>query len=199
MPGSDPLWGLTPPRTLCYASQMIPLPPLPPLLRDAALLPLRLLPTALQSQVLAIAVNRALSDSDTKQRFAFLDGRVVEVSVPDAGCTWRLKVGGGTVEAAAADATPDVTIRASLGDFAALAARRVDPDTLFFQRRLVMLGDTDLGLEVKNALDAVDPGTLPAWARTIAETAADLLEAPAAAGLRSGATVLAVKRDVGRG
>ncbi len=160
---------------------MIQLPPLPPLLRDAALLPLRFMPRALQSRVLAIAINRALAESDARERFAFLDGRVVEVDVPDAGCAWRLKVDGGTVAAAPADSAPDVTIRASLGDFAALAARRVDPDTLFFQRRLVMLGDTDLGLEVKNTLDAVDPGTLPGWARTIAETAADLLEASAPA------------------
>ncbi len=174
--GSDPLWGLTPPVTLCYALPMIPLPPLPPLLRDAALLPLRFLPPALQSRVLAVAVNRALAGTDTRDRFAFLDGKVVEVDVPDAACAWRLKVDGGTVEAAPAGAEPQVTIRASLGDFAALAARRVDPDTLFFQRRLVMLGDTDLGLQVKNTLDAVDPGSLPEWARTIAEVAADLLE-----------------------
>lgn len=38
-----------------------------------------------------------------------------------------------------------------------LLARRVeDPDTLFFARRLIMEGDTELGLVVKNALDAVE-------------------------------------------
>ena len=49
---------------------------------------------------------------------------------------------------------PDVTVRASLRDYVALALRREDPDTLFFSRRLVIEGDTDLGLTVKNALDA---------------------------------------------
>ena len=43
----------------------------------------------------------------------------------------------------------------------ALALRREDPDTLFFKRRLVMTGDTDLGLVVKNALDAIDWSRLP--------------------------------------
>lgn len=38
----------------------------------------------------------------------------------------------------------------------ALALREEDPDTLFFSRRLRMEGDTDLGLLVKNTLDAVD-------------------------------------------
>ena len=50
---------------------------------------------------------------------------------------------------------PDVTISASARDFAALARRRVDPDTLFFSRRLVIEGDTELGLIVKNTLDAL--------------------------------------------
>jgi predicted lipid carrier protein YhbT len=50
---------------------------------------------------------------------------------------------------------PDVTIRASLSDYLALALRREDPDTLFFTRRLVIEGDTALGLELKNALDAL--------------------------------------------
>jgi len=31
-----------------------------------------------------------------------------------------------------------------------------DPDTLFFSRRLTIDGDTELGLLVKNALDAID-------------------------------------------
>ena len=39
---------------------MIQFPPLPPLLRDAALLPLRFLPSGLQSGVLAVAVNRKI-------------------------------------------------------------------------------------------------------------------------------------------
>ncbi|OGA74158.1 MAG: hypothetical protein A3G81_12825 [Betaproteobacteria bacterium RIFCSPLOWO2_12_FULL_65_14] len=49
----------------------------------------------------------------------------------------------------------DVTIRASLPDYLALALRQEDPDTLFFTRRLVLEGDTALGLEIKNALDSL--------------------------------------------
>jgi len=50
---------------------------------------------------------------------------------------------------------PDVTIRAGLFDYLALALRQEDPDTLFFTRRLVLEGDTELGLAVKNALDSL--------------------------------------------
>jgi O2-independent ubiquinone biosynthesis accessory factor UbiT len=50
----------------------------------------------------------------------------------------------------------DVTIRAnSPADYLALALRQEDPDTLFFTRRLVLEGDTALGLEIKNALDSL--------------------------------------------
>jgi len=56
---------------------------------------------------------------------------------------------------------PDVVIRAAAHDYLALALRREDPDTLFFTRRLAIEGDTELGLIVKNALDAVDWDALP--------------------------------------
>ena len=51
---------------------------------------------------------------------------------------------------------PDLTISASAYDFYLLAMRKEDPDTLFFNRRLVVEGDTELGLIAKNALDAID-------------------------------------------
>jgi predicted lipid carrier protein YhbT len=46
------------------------------------------------------------------------------------------------------DAT-DLTISANAQDFLRLAQRQEDPDTLFFNRRLSMEGDTELGLVVK--------------------------------------------------
>jgi predicted lipid carrier protein YhbT len=50
----------------------------------------------------------------------------------------------------------DVTFTSTAQDFARLALRLEDPDTLFFNRRLLIEGDTDLGLMVKNMLDAVE-------------------------------------------
>ena len=53
-------------------------------------------------------------------------------------------------------ATPDLAFRANLSAFLQLAARQEDPDTLFFNRQLSIEGDTELGLIVKNMLDAVE-------------------------------------------
>ncbi len=50
----------------------------------------------------------------------------------------------------------DIEITASTYDFLQLAARQQDPDTLVFQRRLIIQGSTELGLEIKNFLDGLD-------------------------------------------
>ena len=50
----------------------------------------------------------------------------------------------------------DLSLRANLSAFLQLLARQEDPDTLFFNRQLSIEGDTELGLIVKNMLDAVE-------------------------------------------
>jgi predicted lipid carrier protein YhbT len=54
------------------------------------------------------------------------------------------------------DGPGEATIRGSLAAFRTLAERRQDPDQLFFQRRLVIEGDTELGLRLKNLLDSLE-------------------------------------------
>ncbi|MBO9355350.1 SCP2 domain-containing protein [Bordetella petrii] len=56
----------------------------------------------------------------------------------------------------------DLELGASMADFVALIRGVSDADTLFFQRRLRITGDTELGLIVKNWLDATER---PAWLR----------------------------------
>lgn len=50
----------------------------------------------------------------------------------------------------------DLAFSANLSAFLQLLARQEDPDTLFFNRELEITGDTELGLIVKNMLDAVE-------------------------------------------
>jgi len=56
---------------------------------------------------------------------------------------------------------PDLAFAANLSAFLQLLARQEDPDTLFFNRELEITGDTELGLIVKNMLDAVEWPSLP--------------------------------------
>lgn len=55
----------------------------------------------------------------------------------------------------------DVFIRGTGRDLLLLPRRQEDPDTLFFRQCLVIEGDTDLGLGVKNLLDGLVPDQLP--------------------------------------
>ncbi len=86
-----------------------------------------------------------------------LDGKVVLISVSDSGgealFTWRDGLFRPLINNPPA---PDLTFRAKLSAFLQLIARQEDPDTLFFNRQLSIEGDTELGLTVKNLLDAVE-------------------------------------------
>ena len=55
----------------------------------------------------------------------------------------------------------DAVIRGKLAGFVQLSAKTVDADTLFFQRKLVMEGDTAVALEFKNLTDGYDLEQLP--------------------------------------
>ena len=83
-----------------------------------------------------------------------LRGKVIRIEAPDLGLGVGVMLGRSGFRPSGA--APDVTIRARLADYARLALRREDPDTLFFSRQLVIEGDTELGLVVKNALDSAD-------------------------------------------
>jgi predicted lipid carrier protein YhbT len=72
--------------------------------------------------------------------------------VRDLGIHCRVTVAAGAVSASHAAA--DVLIEGSCGDLLLLASQREDPDSLFFSRRLRLQGDTELGLHLKNFLDA---------------------------------------------
>lgn len=58
-------------------------------------------------------------------------------------------------------AAHDLTFSANLSAYLQLLARQEDPDTLFFNRELSIEGDTELGLIVKNMLDAIEWPKLP--------------------------------------
>jgi predicted lipid carrier protein YhbT len=88
-----------------------------------------------------------------RSALAPLRGKVLRLEIAGLGFGPQLTLDG--IGLRPAFGKPDVTLRASLADFAALALRREDPDTLFFTRRLVLEGDTALGLEIRNALDAL--------------------------------------------
>jgi O2-independent ubiquinone biosynthesis accessory factor UbiT len=129
------------------------MPPILPL--DLLRLPLRLLPDVLHTQIFARVINHLLRGQRLGARLSELDGRSVCLDVHDAGTQLHFLVRNGQLVAAESP-NSQVIIRGELRDFIDLATRAKDPDTLFFNRRLSIDGDTEAGLHLKNLLDSHD-------------------------------------------
>jgi predicted lipid carrier protein YhbT len=87
---------------------------------------------------------------------SLLAGRRFEVRILDAGMTLRFGADDAGFKVDTSTDEPDLRFSANAADFARMMLREEDPDTLFFNRKLMIEGDTELGLIVKNLLDSVD-------------------------------------------
>lgn len=114
------------------------------------------LPTWPPSFVLTRVLNLALRQVIRRGDLQALYGKRIAIHVKDVGLHLHFTVMSTGFLSAKGNVLPDLTITASSYDFYLLAMRKEDPDTLFFNRRLVVEGDTELGLLAKNALDAID-------------------------------------------
>lgn len=101
--------------------------------------------------LLNVALRRDLPDDVYRQ----LIGRGVEIAVSDWGLRLRVCVMPRGFMPVRGDIATDLCISASARDFALLASGDEDPDTLYFDRRVVVEGDTELALLIKNTLDAL--------------------------------------------
>lgn len=118
--------------------------------------PLRLVPHPLQCGVLDLALEQLFRFHVAQGDLDFLDGRCLAIEIEDSGWRWPITLTNGRLRVLERDRPADVTIRGESAAFLVMAGRFEDPDTLFFQRRLVIEGDTDLGLGMKNFLDGLD-------------------------------------------
>lgn len=120
---------------------------------------LKALPAPMQHRWLERAIARVLAAPLSAGTLDFMQGRRLGIHVSDLGLRWviegrdgRLCVGGGDSEAC---------VRGTATDLLLLASRLEDADTLFFQRRLVLTGDTELGLTARNLLERLPWESVP--------------------------------------
>lgn len=138
--------------------------------------PVKLAPFALKRQVLEQVLSWQFRQALAEGELEFLEGRWLSIHVRDIGLLWYTSVvDGRLVVNQQADA--DVSFSADASDLLMIAARKQDPDTLFFQRRLVIEGDTELGLYVKNLMDAIELEQMPKALRVMLLQLADFVEA----------------------
>lgn len=147
---------------------------LPAPVRDRLLQPLT-------RDVLITILNRVLAPQLADGEFEFLTGRTLAVYMTDLGIQWRFTTNDAGDRLAKSVDPAHATIHADSIALLLIAARRLDPDTLFFQRRLMVSGDTELGLQAKNLLDTLELEDLPTPLRRLLDQAGRMAERGSAA------------------
>ncbi|MBH9552087.1 ubiquinone anaerobic biosynthesis accessory factor UbiT [Inhella gelatinilytica] len=128
-----------------------------PALPDVWRARVRRLPPQPPSWLAARALDRwLLPRLDSGQRRELAD-RVVEVEVLELGLRVRLRLGARGFHPVGDGESPTLRLRARADALWRLLRGEDDADRLFFERALVMEGDTEYGLILKNTLDAIGP------------------------------------------
>lgn len=118
---------------------------------------LQRLPMQPPELLLSALLNRLLLAKLPSNARAALSGRVVAVEVSDLGLVLRLVLDAQGFRRATSSGPPALRIAAEGPAYWRLARGEEDADRLFFERALVMEGDTELGLVLKNTLEAIGP------------------------------------------
>jgi predicted lipid carrier protein YhbT len=107
---------------------------------------------------LALALNAARKLGVLpEETLAEIEGKRFRVTVLDTGMVADFTYRGGAFRPLWNTAgKPDLQFTAALSAYLQMVSRQEDPDTLFFNRSLSIEGDTELGLRVKNMLDALE-------------------------------------------
>ncbi|EEP94125.1 Lipid carrier protein [Yersinia aldovae ATCC 35236] len=152
--------------------------------------PLKLAPFALKRQVIEQVLGWQLRQALQDGELAFLESRWLKIEVRDLALQWFMSVENGRL-VVSQQAEADVSFSGDANDLILIAARKEDPDTLFFQRRLRIEGDTELGLYVKNLMDAIELESMPTLLRVGLQQLADFIEAGQQEGAASASRTLA--------
>lgn len=137
----------------------------------------RLVPHALQRRLLEIAMAHVLAAPIAGGDFQFMRGRRLGIEVADLGLAWVVEFDGMRLRGCRPGTLAEATVRGSLTDLLLLASRQEDADTLFFQRRLQLTGDTELGLTLRNLLERLPWNSVPLGLRIALDRAARFAQA----------------------
>lgn len=139
-------------------------------------IPGRLVPYSVQKLILSMVLNQAFREPIRHGELDFLEGAKIRIKVTDLCIDWLISVGADRFIPTDRKLEDDVCISGESLDFVLLATRQADPDTLFFQRRIRIEGDTELGLGVKNTMDAMDWDDLPLPLRKLLQGVGVIIE-----------------------
>ena len=108
-----------------------------------------------------------------------MQGRRLGIEVTDLDLRWVIECQDNQLVVCTEPA--EASVRGTTTDLLLLASRLEDADTLFFQRRLTLTGDTELGLTVRNLLERLPWESVPLGLRIALNRGARLARAARAA------------------
>lgn len=139
-------------------------------------------PQMINRKIVEAALNRVLQEQITDGDFDYLTGKWLQVEIRDAqlftiiGFRNRQFV---CRQVAQESSDADARLSVFTADAIDLVQQKIDPDTLFFQRKLTIGGDTELAHHVKNTLDTLDSDTIPKLIKTLLQKYQAIISRPA--------------------
>jgi len=128
------------------------------------------MPFILNAALVEQLCNKAFSEQIEEGDFEFLEARVLQIEILDTELRIGLSFSRNKIKCVHFDTNAyqsDVTLSINTSDAISLIQQEIDPDTLFFQRKLKIKGDTNLAHHVKNTIDTLDPDVIPQFIQKI--------------------------------
>jgi predicted lipid carrier protein YhbT len=122
------------------------------------------MPRRLNSVIVQKLLNNVFAEQIREGDFDFLSGRLLQIQIIDAKLYIGISFSRKKIVCDHFSKLPceaDVTLSIDTSSAIQLIQQEVDPDTLFFQRKLKINGDTELAHHVKNTIDTLDPTIMP--------------------------------------
>lgn len=135
--------------------------------------PLALVPFSLKAALLQRMLGLMLAEQAADGELDFLQDQWVAIEVEDLKLHVELSYHHAWLIRPPQNA--QVTFKSDSQALLLVAAGKEDPDTLFFQRKLSIEGDTELGLSVKNLLLSVEFESMPSVISTAVTQLAEAL------------------------
>lgn len=136
-------------------------------------------PARWQQALVPRLLAQAIAQPEVWRSLQPVAGRRIGIQVTDLDLHWVITLAGERLISSQEPA--EATVSGEAADLLLLASRLEDADTLFFQRRLTLTGDTELGLLLRNLLDRLPWESIPLAQRILLQRGARLLQRARAA------------------
>ena len=123
-------------------------------------------PKTINAMVTQKLINNTFAEQIADGDFCFLQDRLLQLEISDANLYVGISYRQSKIICTYFNDHPsqsDATLSINTADAIKLIQQKIDPDTLFFQRKLKINGDTELAHHVKNTIDTLDPEVIPSF------------------------------------